>query len=73
MARSAEDKSKLVKMLASNCTWKNGELRAEFRQPFDLLAEISVSAASSEAEMKADSARYEVWRARQDSNLRPTA
>ena len=71
--RPAEDKSKLVKMLASNCTWKNGELLAEFRQPFDLLAEISVSAASSEAEMKADSARYEVWRARQDSNLRPQA
>ena len=32
------EKRRLLNFLLSNCVWKGGELRAEYRQPFDLLA-----------------------------------
>jgi hypothetical protein len=32
------EKRKLLDFVLSNCTWKNGDLTAEYRQPFDLIA-----------------------------------
>ncbi len=32
------EKRKLLDFVVSNCTWKDGELSAEYRQPFDVLA-----------------------------------
>jgi site-specific DNA recombinase len=34
----AREKRKLLDFVLSNCEWKNGELLAVYRQPFDLLA-----------------------------------
>ena len=34
----ANEKRSLLDFVVSNCTWKQGELRATYRQPFDLLA-----------------------------------
>ncbi len=31
-------KRKLLDFVLSNCMWKNGDLAAEYRQPFDLIA-----------------------------------
>lgn len=32
------EKKRLINLVLSNCTWDDGEVRAVFRQPFDLLA-----------------------------------
>jgi hypothetical protein len=34
----ANEKRKLLDFVLSNFTWKNGDLVAEYRQPFDVLA-----------------------------------
>jgi hypothetical protein len=39
----------LLNFVLSNCTWENGEMVATFRQPFDLLAETTTTAARHEA------------------------
>jgi site-specific DNA recombinase len=41
--RPAGDKRRLLNFVLSNSTWSHGELRATFRQPFNLIAEISDS------------------------------
>ena len=45
MAQPASEKRRMVNLVLSNCTWKDGTLRADYRQPFDLLA---VAAAEGE-------------------------
>ena len=37
-AQPVSEKRRLVNLLLSNCTWKDGVLSADYRQPFDLLA-----------------------------------
>jgi hypothetical protein len=32
------EKRKLLDFVLSNCTWKDGKLAAQYRQPFDLIA-----------------------------------
>jgi hypothetical protein len=39
------EKRRLLNFVLSNCTWEHGEVVANFRQPFDLLAETAVTAA----------------------------
>ena len=34
----ASEKRRLLDFVVSNCSWANGELTVEFRQPFDLIA-----------------------------------
>jgi site-specific DNA recombinase len=70
LARSAQklfewqkprEKRRLLSFVLSNCTWENGEVVANFRQPFDLLAETAVSAARAAATQSAKSAKTEIW------------
>jgi len=35
------EKRRLLNFLLSNCAWKNGELTATFRQPFNMISEMS--------------------------------
>jgi hypothetical protein len=42
-SQPAKEKRKLLDFVLSNSTWKNGALTAEYRQPFDLLADAGVS------------------------------
>ena len=44
------EKRRLLNFVRSNCSWENGEVRATFRQPFDLLAETTAIIARQEAE-----------------------
>lgn len=37
IAKPVKEKRKLVDFVLSNSIWKNGELLAEYRQPFDVL------------------------------------
>lgn len=38
LAQEGPEKRRLLRFLYSNCSWADGELTAEFRQPFDLIA-----------------------------------
>ena len=65
------EKRRLLNFLLSNCTWKDGELSATFRQPFDILAE-TIAADEKESGFEFASGRKnENWLPEQDSNLRP--
>jgi DNA invertase Pin-like site-specific DNA recombinase len=56
----AEQKS-LLNMLISNCSWANRELSVTFRQPFDILEEISLSEARVEAGDELQNGALPVW------------
>ena len=62
-------KRRLLNFLLSNCSWEDGEVRATFRQPFDLLAETTAIAARQKAGSATNSAKSEIWLGDQDSNL----
>ena len=54
-------KRRLLNFVLSNCSWEDGEVRATFRQPFDLLAETTAIAARQEAANTANSAKSGIW------------
>ena len=67
----ANEKRKLLDFVVSNSIWKNGELMAEYRQPFDVLA---IAVASDQRTKSLESGRpveNENWLPGQDSNLQP--
>jgi site-specific DNA recombinase len=55
------EKRRLLNFLLSNCTWEDGEVVATFRQPFDLLAETTATAARVAADETAKTAKTEIW------------
>ena len=67
------EKRRLLKALLSNCTWANGELHAEFRQPFNMIAVTAEEHRRKKAAGASPSDLLETWRGRRDSNSRPPA
>ena len=57
-------KRRLLEFVLSNCSWKSGELTANWRKPFDLLASAAVSDQSSVMAGASLEARTKEWRAR---------
>jgi site-specific DNA recombinase len=55
------EKRRLLSVVLSNCIWEDGEVVANFRQPFDLLADTAVSAARAGAGDTAKRAKSEIW------------
>src|SRR4051794_27645378 len=55
------EKRRLLNFVLSNCTWEDGEVVANFRQPFDLLAETAVSAARAATADTAKTVKSEIW------------
>jgi site-specific DNA recombinase len=47
--QEAREKRRLLDFVVSNCSWKGGKLTVELRQPFDILAKATTTAASSMA------------------------
>jgi site-specific DNA recombinase len=66
------EKRRLLNFVVSNCTWKGGQLVANLRQPFDLLAETTAMAAQAAASDGPNFAKTEIWLPGPDSNQRPT-
>jgi site-specific DNA recombinase len=62
------EKRRLLNFVLSNCTWEDGEVVANFRQPFDMLAETTTTAARLEVREAAKSAKNEIWLGDLDSN-----
>ena len=54
-------KRRLLNFILSNCAWHDGEMVATFRQPFDLLAETTTTAARQEAGTARNSPKNEIW------------
>ena len=71
-ARQApRQKRRLLNFLLSNCTWREGALRATFRQHFDLIAAAASAPENAKAAgVTADGLRLN-WLPGQDSNLQP--
>ena len=67
------EKRELLNLVYSNSTFGSGELRPNFRKPFDLLAVTNMEYQRQKATSHGKSDLFEKWYARQDSNLRPTA
>lgn len=55
------EKRRLLNFVLSNCTWEDGEVVANFRHPFDLLAETAVSAARAAAGDTPKTVKSEIW------------
>jgi len=47
--QSASEKRRLLEFVLSNSFWANGELTPEFRQPFDMLADMATVGAQKMA------------------------
>jgi site-specific DNA recombinase len=65
------EKRRLLNFLLSNCTWKDGELTATFRQPFDILAETNATDEKESGFEFASGRKNDKWLPEQASNLRP--
>ena len=61
MAQPAKEKRRLLNFLLSNCTWQQGTLAVEYKEPFDILAETVAAAARVEAAQGAEMAQKRVW------------
>ena len=66
--QQAREKRRPLDFLVSNCSLKNGQLTAEFRQPFYLLAGTTMAAANAKAANVSKSAKTEIWLGGRDSN-----
>ena len=67
----ANEKRKLLDFVLSNSVWKNGELLAEYRQPFDVLAVAVASDHGIKPMGPTRAGKNENWLPKRDSNLRP--
>jgi site-specific DNA recombinase len=56
------EKRRLLDFVLSNCTWKDGELQATFRQPFDLLIASTKAYKHKKAAGVASNGFFENWR-----------
>lgn len=55
------EKRRLLDFLVSNAIWKNGELSATFRKPFDLLMDTNLSYGRDVAVMETKKVRNKKW------------
>ncbi|WP_191555601.1 recombinase family protein [Brevundimonas aurantiaca] len=60
-SRSASERRNLLGFLLSNCKWANGELVADFNEPFDFLAETVGNDPDPEPGASTDSGEKENW------------
>jgi site-specific DNA recombinase len=69
--RPPADKRRLLNFVLSNSTWRDGELQATFRQPFNLIAETTGDGPDDDGGGGPNLPPRSGWWARQDSNLQP--
>lgn len=62
------EKRRLLGFVLSNCTWRDGKLSAEYRQPFDLLAKNVISIERDSGADDSETDVSEKWLRRLGSN-----
>jgi hypothetical protein len=70
-AQVPEEKRKLLNLVCSNSTWASGELMANYNKPFDIIAVTNDEYKKEKATSPEKSDLIEIWRPRDDSNVRP--
>ena len=70
-AQIPEEKRKLLSTVYSNSTFAGGEVKANFNQPFDIIAVTNEEYQRKKVTSLAKSDLFEIWRPRDDSNVRP--
>ena len=55
------EKRRLLDLVLSNCSWKDGNLTVEYRQPFDALAVAVASEQRLMAAQGVNSSQNEIW------------
>lgn len=55
------EQRRLLNFVLSNSTWKNGELKPTYRQPFDLIAEATAAAMKGKGDGALNSPEHPVW------------
>ncbi len=68
--QDAREKRRLLNFLVSDCFWRDGELTAALRQPFDLIAETTAIDARRKAAGVASNGLSGIWLPGPDSNQR---
>ncbi len=68
--QDAREKRRLLNFLVSNSTWRNGELTATLRQPFDIIAEITAINVTRKAAGDVSNDLSVIWLPGSDSNQR---
>ena len=66
------EKRRLLNFVLSNCVWQHGELRAEYRQPFDLLMETINHPEPPQGGEDGQSSKIAKWQGSSDSNRGPS-
>ena len=66
------EKRRLLNFVLSNCSWKNGELSAEFKQPFDLFVDANRAHRKKMATSTTSSDFRKDWLPDLDSNQEPS-
>ena len=64
----ASEKRRLLEFVLSNSFWAGGELTPEFRQPFDILADMATAGAQKMAAGLLTSSHHQEELPEQDSN-----
>jgi site-specific DNA recombinase len=73
VSRSPTEKREFLDFLLSNSVWKDGELTATYKQPFDILADMATEQARKKAVGDVSNGLSPVQRGGRDSNPRPPA
>lgn len=55
------EKRRLLDFVLSNCTWKDGELEPEYRNPFDLLAFAASADRELQGSGRGENVKSEIW------------
>ena len=58
------EKRKLLDFVLSNCRWKDGQLEAQYRKPFDMLAVVVAAQNTAGGGIAQEAAQNENWRLR---------
>ena len=66
-----QEKRKLLLNVYSNSIWDRGILTPNFKQPFNIIAETNNEYQQKKATSGEESDLFEIWRPRDDSNVRP--
>jgi hypothetical protein len=70
--QSSVEKRRLLGFVLSNCIWKDGQLTAEYRQPFDLLAKNVIAFEKKKQEKGSEKLDFDNWLPGTGSNRRPS-
>jgi site-specific DNA recombinase len=69
--QQANERRRLLDFVVSNCTWKQGELLAAYRQPFDLLAIAGKGQREQSPPGESSRPLFKKWLPELDSNQQP--